>query len=94
MLRIRYILAVVLAAGAPCFAQEQGANDDELMRLYQSIRWEHGPTTSSIGSNAQIKVPEGFQFTDHSGAQIWNQITQNPPDSTQGLLMPSDDESS
>lgn len=94
MLRTNWIATgLLLSTATMAVAQDEGAAQDEFTRLYESIRWETGPTTVSIGENAQIKVPEGFQFTHHEGAQIWNRLTQNPPDNTQGLLMPSGQES-
>ena len=92
MLRTNWIATgLLLATATMAVAQDEGAAQDEFTRLYESIRWETGPTTVSIGENARIKLPEGFQFTGHEGAQVWNQLTENPPDNSQGLMMPADE---
>ncbi len=63
-----------------------------MIELYASINWQAGPATVDIGSNAQITIPEGFQFTGRQGSIAWNQLTQNPPDETVGILMPTADD--
>ena len=63
-----------------------------MMTLYASIDWQAGPTTVDIGSNSKITIPEGFQFTGRQGSIAWNQLTQNPPDETVGILMPTADD--
>src|SRR6188472_135618 len=58
-------------------------------QLYDSIRWQTGPCIAKIGANAQISIPDGYQFTGPAGARAWAELTQNPPDSrTLGVLMP------
>jgi len=64
----------------------------QMIALYASIDWQAGPATVDIGNNAQITIPEGFQFTGRQGSIAWNQLTQNPPDSTLGILMPTADD--
>jgi len=60
-------------------------------KLYESIRWQTGPCIAKIGANAQINVPDGYQFTGPEGARAWAELTQNPPDaSTLGVLMPTE----
>lgn len=64
----------------------------ESFRLYQQIEWVTGPADTTIGSNATIHVPAGYKLTAQAGSQIWNQITQNPPDQTLATLMPESEE--
>lgn len=89
---LHYAIASFLAV--PVLAQDEELDPEtrRQIELYQSIKWEIGPTTVDIGSNSQIQVPEGYQYTDRVGSQIWNQLTQNPPDGTIGTLMPTDDD--
>jgi uncharacterized membrane-anchored protein len=74
-------------------AQEPSAAEKEYLamqrQLYDSIRWQTGPCIAKVGSNAQISVPDGYQFTGPAGARAWAELTQNPPDDrTLGVLMP------
>lgn len=64
----------------------------QAMRLYQQIEWITGPVDANIGTNATIHVPEGYKLTGQAGSQIWNQLTQNPPDQTLATLMPKSEE--
>ncbi|MEZ6059461.1 MAG: DUF2167 domain-containing protein [Planctomycetaceae bacterium] len=59
-----------------------------LVELYAQIQWTTGPSQADIGTNATVQVPEGYQLTGQAGSQIWNQLTENPPDSTLATLMP------
>lgn len=89
-------VSIAIAATTRLQAQDEPV-DPEVQRqidLYQSIEWQIGPTTVDIGHNAQIQIPEGYQYTGRAGSQIWNQLTQNPPDNTIGMLMPTSDDSS
>ena len=63
-----------------------------MIELYASIDWQAGPATVDIGNYAQITIPVGFQFTGRQGSIAWNQLTQNPPDETVGILMPTADD--
>lgn len=99
--RIRTALAAAFFLSAvqshPAAAQEPDLSElspeqQQMIALYASIEWQVGPTTADIGGNAQITVPEGFQFTGRQGSIAWNKLTQNPPDSTLGILMPTADD--
>lgn len=83
---------------SPLSAQDDTAAPDiesldpetqRLIQLYASIDWKDGPTSVDIGSNAQVALPEGYRYTGRQGAIAWNELTQNPPDETVGILMPS-----
>lgn len=96
---LRLTLAAVccLAAGV-AFAQEADpgnapnqAEHNRAQQLYNSIVWENGPTTAKLGTMAEIKVPQGYQFTGAAGAGAWEEINQNPRDPSElGVLMPED----
>lgn len=90
-------LLILITSGGLLVAQEEAQlqltpEQEQMFKLYASIEWQEGPTTADIGSNAQITIPEGYQFTGRAGAVAWNQLTQNPPDSTIGILMPTADD--
>ncbi len=98
------LLCALLAASLPCarlWAQDNAAEDDaaeagadpqqqELMRKYQSIRWQEGPCTAALGGVAQVKVPAGYHITDKAGTRVWSELTGNMPnDDDLGLLSPA-----
>src|SRR5262245_29697604 len=65
-------------------------DDDREEKLYNSIKWQTGPATTHLGNIAEIKIPKGYQFADREGAQIWDELTQNPPDdSVLGIITPA-----
>lgn len=64
----------------------------QYLKLYSQIEWIAGPAEAKIGPNATIQVPEGYKLTGKAGSQLWNQITQNPPDQTLATLMPESEE--
>ena len=89
------VLAAVLLSPVLVTAQDEEQEvplDPAMQRqieLLQSIQWQDGPTTVDIGSNAQLQVPEGYRYTGRQGAIAWNELTQNPPDQTLGILLPT-----
>jgi len=53
------------------------------------ITWQQGPTTATLGTVAQIKVPAGYRFTDAAGAQRAMELSENPVSGHEvGLLAP------
>jgi uncharacterized membrane-anchored protein len=92
--RFALFAAALVLGGAfgpnPALAQDN-SEGEQARKIYESISWQTGPCVSKIGSNAQINVPAGFRFTGAQGAQVWNELTQNPPDpSLLGVLMPAE----
>jgi len=43
------------------------------------IDWQLGPVVAKIGSQAQIKVPEGYRFAGEEGAKKFLELTQSIP---------------
>lgn len=87
-------LAVIFSA-IEVRAQSEVMDDPEMQRLiqlYSSIKWEEGPTTVSIGDHAQLSLPDGYQFTGQQGSAIWNEVNQNPPADSLGVIMPLSEE--
>jgi uncharacterized membrane-anchored protein len=59
------------------------------------IAWKQGPTTGVLGDIAQITIPEGFAFTDKTGAQQLLVLTHNIPNGHElGALVSNDRNSS
>lgn len=55
------------------------------------ISWEHGPTLSKLGTQAQVNVPKGFLFTDSEGSRKFAELNQNVPSGREvGVLAPDD----
>jgi uncharacterized membrane-anchored protein len=53
------------------------------------IDWQVGPTTAKLGDIAEIKIPEGFQFTGKEGTQKVLEITHNPVNGNElGCIIP------
>lgn len=98
------IMAVGLAIathGSTAVAQEETEAIDlsqldpaaqAALKLYAQIDWTTGPNTAQIGTNASVQVPEGFKLTGVAGSQVWNKLTQNPPDETLATLMPDSED--
>ena len=57
-----------------------------------AIDWTQGPTVGDLGALAQIKIPEGFLFTDKKGAQKLLELTHNIPSGSEvGAVVPAAD---
>ena len=79
-------------ATCPGWSQDPDqAERDRVIKLYSSIQWQKGPTKGQLGQQAEIQIPEGYQFAGQAGAAIWMEISQNPPDpSLLGVMTPID----
>lgn len=63
-----------------------------VLKKYMEIEWDVGPTSSSIGTDATIKVPEGYKLTGAAGSRTWDELTHNPPSDTLATLMPDSED--
>src|SRR5436305_8414242 len=55
----------------------------------QGADWINGPGEASLGSAADIKIPQGYSFTDAQGARAYLQAKGSPiPEGLVGILMP------
>lgn len=85
---------VVLAIAAISPAQES-APQQQPQQEQPKIAWQHGPTTGVLGDIAQITVPQGFAFTDKTGAQQLLVLTHNIPSGQElGALVSTERDSS
>src|SRR6185295_13263254 len=54
------------------------------------INWVKGPATASLKNQAEVKVPEGFMFTDSKGTQDLLHMMGNPTHGNElGFLAPT-----
>lgn len=87
---------VVCAAVVACAALGRvGAQEapekaeDPRAALVRSIHWQQGPCNGSLGSYAEIAVPEGFVFAGPADAQKFMELNENVPDpGTMGAIVP------
>jgi uncharacterized membrane-anchored protein len=85
---------LVLAMMATSSAQES-APQQQPQQEKPKINWQQGPTTGVLGDIAQITVPQGFAFTDKTGAQQLLVLTHNiPSDRELGALVSTERDSS
>jgi uncharacterized membrane-anchored protein len=89
------ILAVLLflafsVSGRP---QEKGPQQEQQPQA-PKIDWQRGPSVGKLGDIAEIKIPQGYQFTGKEGAQQLLVLTHNIPSGTElGALVASSEES-
>jgi len=64
----------------------QGA-EDETAKFLASLKWTVGPGKATIGSLAELRVPEGARFTDAAGTRKMLEVMHNPTSGSElGLL--------
>ncbi len=74
------------AENPPAISPEQ----EKALRLYQSISWQKGPGVAGLGDMAQIKIPDGYQFTGKEGGWAIEELTENPrSENLLGVLTPA-----
>lgn len=84
------LLVLAIAAASPAQEPPQQPRHEK-----PKIAWQQGPTTGVLGDVAQITVPQGFAFTDKTGAQQLLMLTHNIPSGRElGALVSSDRDSS
>lgn len=89
----RRTVAVLIAAVSllSCLQpQVSCASDADKQALAKSIQWKPGPAQGSLGSWAEIAVPEGFVFAGPGDAMKFLELCENIPDpNTAGILQPT-----
>lgn len=98
-------LASMVAFASPAIAQEDAVQETaateevdlaalppeqrEMLERLQNMQTIEGPATVDVGSEAELNVPEGFNWYPASDAQAYLQMMGNLPDSSiLGLLEP------
>ena len=85
------LVCCLIAAAAP--AQDNPAEKTQGKKPV--IDWTEGPAMAKLGDVAEIKVPEGFLFTDAKGAQKLLELTQNIPNGSEiGAIVPAAEKAS
>jgi uncharacterized membrane-anchored protein len=76
------------AEAAPDKTSEEGdVPEDESTQFLKSLRWTLGPAKATIGSLAELKLPEGTRFTGPEGTRKMLELMHNPTDGSElGLL--------
>ncbi len=55
---------------------------------FRKLAWQHGPTTGQVGSQATIKVPDGYMFLDEKNTRRFLELTGNIPEDGHYLFAP------
>ncbi len=76
------LLAMVLVAGV---VRNARAVTEEKV----GIPWTLGSATVHVGNNATLAVPEGYRFTDSTGARKFMELTHNLYTDQLGILLPN-----
>lgn len=80
------ILVWAVMGGQTCLASE---NSLDPVLTSEGVRWISGPQKVSLGTLADIDVPQGYRLTDAKGAHAFLQSMNNPvPDGLVGILVP------
>jgi uncharacterized membrane-anchored protein len=72
---MKRLFSVLLALALACTGMTAVAQS----AAYAQLPWQKGPVTVMLGSNASLKVPEGYAFLDISGTKAFNELAHNPP---------------
>lgn len=93
--------ALAQEPAAPADAAPPAPTPEQMQKLVEEMKKEqeefarqvglkNGPLTGDMGV-AEMKVPEGFVFTDGNGAKKWGKLTTNPVSGKEiGLVGPAD----
>lgn len=85
-----------LLAGVPLLAApkdedrkvEQAEEEEEEKSPLDEIKWQKGPCTGRLGSDATISVPKGLRFAGAEATQKAMEIMENPTDGSEvGMIM-------
>ena len=86
---LRHSVVLVSAFLLPLSTAAQQQLADSKPAAKPQIHWQQGPTTATLGSNAQIKVPIGYRITDAEGTRALLEQMGNPTSGDEvGLLTP------
>jgi len=91
MRRRQIVLTAVFGAALLLQCSRATAQDGQAGESLPAIDWQRGPAKATLGSQAEIQVPEGFVFTDAEGTRTLMEHMGNPVNGTElGLLSPAD----
>ena len=94
-MKIFSVLLTLALAIAPVSVMAQGfmtdEDDDAFFDLPPGAEWIEGPGVGEIGGMAEIRVPEGYVFTDGPGARSMMELTENlVSEREMGFIAPRD----
>jgi uncharacterized membrane-anchored protein len=82
------LAAITVTAALFASTARADAQLDERLKAYKQIIWVKGPMKVALGDKADFMVPAGYRFTDATGARLWAEANQNPPDNSLGVVTP------
>jgi uncharacterized membrane-anchored protein len=81
-------LSFFLAAQARA-QEEKSAESKKFEDAIKSINWIKGPGNAPVGEQAELKIPEGYVFTEGPGTRKMLELMQNPTSGSElGLFTP------
>src|ERR1700712_3084544 len=81
------LFCCVLLTGLSCLGQPSSLTP--LMSAQQQVKWISGPSTASLGTVADMEIPQGYRLTDAEGGRILLERMKNPiPRGLLGVLTP------
>lgn len=82
-------VALWLAPLAMVMVSQTGQADPVVPLLPQPTEWISGPRTAALGEVGEIRVPQGYKFTDTEGARSMLERMNNPvPRGLVGIMVP------
>lgn len=55
----------------------------------EQLHWQIGPATVNVGTNAQLRLPDGYRFLDAAQSMKFMELTQNIPGENEFVLVPN-----
>lgn len=76
---------MLLTLGTAVFGADDSSRDQTRAEM-QALKWQAGPATADVGSNATIKLPEGASFLDEKEGAKFLKLTGNLPSANSILV--------
>lgn len=79
------LVAVALMISGAAHAQQDQST------VFDKVKWQHGPSMSSLGNIAEIHIPAGYVFATASDTRLLMEAMQNPPSGKElGFIAPAE----
>jgi uncharacterized membrane-anchored protein len=83
------VLALLFFSGISLAQEEESPQDANARKVFESVKWQHGPGNASLGDIAEISVPAGYMFAGGADTKKIMEVMGNiPSDEEVGLLAP------
>ncbi len=80
-----FVISLIVFAGVISSAEAQ-----EESSVFDKIKWQQGPCISSLGGEAEIRVPAGYVFADAADTKVLMEAMHNIPTGHEmGLVAPA-----